>query len=51
MLQRWTSTHSNARIEGLNSLFQAARARRNTATFITMIHLIAAPIQNLLNYI
>ena len=55
ILQRWTSTHNNARIEGLNSLFQAARARargyRNTATFITMIYLIAAPIQNLLNSI
>jgi transposase len=53
ILQRWTSAHNNARIEGLNSLFQAARARargyRNTATFITMIYLIAAPIQNLLN--
>ena len=47
ILLRWTSTHSNARMEGLNGLFQAARARargyRNTATFITMIHLIAAP--------
>jgi transposase len=55
ILQRWTSTHNNARIEGLNSLFQAARARargyRNTATFITMIYLIAAPIQSLLNSI
>jgi transposase len=25
--QRWTSAHSNARLEGLNGLFQAARAR------------------------
>ena len=49
MLQRWTSTHSNARLAGLNSLLQAARSRRNTATLITMIHLIAAPIQSLLN--
>jgi len=51
ILQRWTSTHANARLEGLNGLFQAARARargyRNTATFITMIYLIAAPIGNL----
>ncbi len=43
ILQRWTSTHTNARMEGLNVLFQAARARargyRNTATFITMIYL------------
>ena len=47
--------NSNARIEGLNSLFQAARARargyRNTATFITIIYLIASPIENLLNSI
>jgi transposase len=55
ILQRWTSTHANARLEGLNGLFQAARARargyRNTATFITMIYLIAAPIGNLFNSI
>lgn len=55
ILQRWTSTHSNARIEALNGLFQAARARargyRNTATFITMIYLIAAPLGNLFNSI
>jgi hypothetical protein len=25
--QRWHSNHSNARLEGLNGLFQAARAR------------------------
>ncbi len=55
ILQRWTSTHSNARMEGLNGLFQAARARargyRNTATFITMIYLIAAPLENLFDFI
>ena len=55
ILQRWSSTHSNARLEGLNGLFQAARARargyRNTDTFITMIYLIAAPLGNLLNSI
>jgi len=49
---RWNSGHSNAHLEGLNSLFQAARARargyRNTTTFITMIYLIAAPIDILL---
>lgn len=53
ILQRWTSTYSNARMEGLNSLFQAARARargyRNTQTFSTMIYLIAAPIQFIFN--
>ena len=50
-----TSTHNNARMEGLNGLFEAARARargyRNTATFITMIHLIAAPLGKLFDSI
>ena len=49
ILHRWNSRHSNARLEGLNGLFQAARARargyRNVANFITMAYLIAAPIQ------
>jgi len=53
ILQRWTSTYSNARMEGLNSLFQAARSRargyRNNQTFITMIYLIAAPIRFIFN--
>lgn len=52
ILQRWSSNHSNARLEGLNGLFQAARARargyRNTTTFATMIYLIAAPLGDLL---
>ena len=51
ILQRWMSTHSNARLEGLNGLFQAARAKargyRNTTTFATMIYLIAAPLGDL----
>jgi transposase len=51
ILERWTSTHSNARLEGLNGLFQAARARargyRNTTTFAIMIYLIAAPLGDL----
>jgi transposase len=51
ILQRWTSSHSNARLEGLNGLFQAARARargyRNVTTFATIIYLIAAPLGNL----
>lgn len=50
--QRWTSTFTNARLEGLNSIFQAARARargyRNTDTFITMIYLIASPAASIL---
>ena len=48
IVQRWTSSHSNARLEGLNGIFQAARARargyRNTATFVTIIYLLAAPL-------
>ena len=52
ILQRWTSSHSNARLEGLNGLFQAARARargyRNISTFTTVIYLLAAPLGNLL---
>jgi transposase len=50
--RRWVSYHTNARLEGLNSLFQAAKARargyRKTSTFITMIYLIGAPIQDIL---
>ncbi|MBB4287822.1 ISL3 family transposase [Roseospira goensis] len=49
ILQRWTSGHSTARLEGLNGLFQAARARergyRNATTFTAMIYLIGAPIR------
>jgi transposase len=52
ILQRWTSTHSNARMEALNGLFQAARARargyRNVNTFIAVIYLIAAPLGDIL---
>lgn len=51
VLRRWRSCYTNARLEGLNSLFQAARARargyRNTYNFITMIYLIAAPLGNI----
>ncbi len=52
VLRRWESFLSSARLEGLNGLFQAARARargyRNDANFITMIYLIGAPIADLL---
>jgi len=52
IIQRWTSSHSNARLEGLNGIFQAARARargyRNTATFVTIIYLIAAQLPDIL---
>lgn len=51
ILFRWRSLHTNSRLEGLNGLFQAARARargcRNVANFITMIYLIAGPLGDL----
>ncbi len=47
VMQRWTSTHTNARLEGLNGLFQSARARtrgyRSAGTFIAMTYLIGSP--------
>jgi len=53
ILQRWASSHSNARLEALNGLFQAARARargyRNTATFLTIIYLLGAPLPDIFN--
>ncbi|MCQ3951219.1 MAG: ISL3 family transposase [Planctomycetes bacterium] len=53
IVQRWHSTYTNARLEGLNGLFQAARARargyRNVNTFKTMIYLIGAPLGEILN--
>lgn len=52
ILHRWRSWHTNARLEGFNGLFQAARARargyRNVTTFITMIYLIGAPIGDII---
>jgi len=52
VIRRWTSTYTNARLEGLNSLFQAARARargyRNSQTFITMIYMIASPVASII---
>jgi transposase len=52
ILGRWMSGHNNGRIEALNGIFQAAKVRargyRNDETFISMIYLLAAPIQNLL---
>ncbi len=52
ILARWGNDYTNARLESLNGLFQAARARargyRNINTFITMIYLIAAPIDHIL---
>ncbi|RUM88371.1 MAG: ISL3 family transposase, partial [Thermodesulfatator sp.] len=45
--------YTNARLEALNGIFQAARRRargyRNVKTFITMIYLLAAPLPEILN--
>jgi transposase len=52
IIQRWTSNHSNARLEALNGIFKAARARargyRNSATFATIIYLLAAPLPDII---
>jgi transposase len=52
IIRRWVSGYSNARLEALNGLFQAARARargyRSAATFACIIYLIGAPITELL---
>lgn len=52
VVRRWTSTYTNARLEGLNGLFQAARSRargyRNSDTFMTMIYLISSPAGSIL---
>ena len=52
VVQRWTSTYTNARLEGFNGLFQAARARAreycNTETFMIMVYLIASPAVSIL---
>lgn len=54
ILHRWFSNHSNARLEGLNGIFQAARAKargyRNVFTFMTMIYFIAAPLGDLIKF-
>jgi len=55
ILQRSNSSHSNARLEAMNGIFQAARSRargyRNTATYVTIIYLLGAPLPDLLNSI
>jgi len=52
ILARWASGHNNARIEAFNGIFQAAKCRargyRNDDTFISIIYLLAAPIQYLI---
>ena len=51
VVRRWISGLTNARLEGMNGLFQAARSRargyRNEANFIAMIYLIGSPMGRL----
>lgn len=53
VVRRWLSGLTNARLEGMNGLFQAARSRargyRNEANFIAMIYLIGSPVGRLLD--
>ena len=53
VIRRWLSALTNARLEGMNSLFQGARSRargyRNEGYFITMIYLIGSPVGSLLD--
>ena len=55
VVQRWTSTYTNAHLEGFNGPFQAAPARargcRNADTFVTMIYLIVSPVGSILKSI
>ncbi|WP_280564176.1 transposase [Chromohalobacter sp. 48-RD10] len=53
VVRRWIWALTNARLEGINGLFQAARSRargyRNEANFIAMIYLIGSPVGRLLD--
>jgi transposase len=53
VVRRWISGLTNARLEGMNGLFQAARSRargyRNETNFIAMIYLIGSPVGRLLD--
>ncbi|SDM15907.1 Transposase, partial [Franzmannia pantelleriensis] len=54
VVRRWMSGLTNARLEGMNGLFQAARSRargyRNEANFIAMIYLIGSPVGRMLDH-
>ncbi|CAO0823836.1 hypothetical protein DFAR_3960009 [Desulfarculales bacterium] len=54
ILSRWASNHSNARLEGLNGIFQAAKARvrgyRNVFIFMTIIYFMTAPLEELIKF-
>ncbi|MCW4149211.1 transposase [Halomonas sp. 18H] len=53
VVRRWITGLTNARLEGMNGLFQAARPRargyRNEVNFIAMIYLIGSPVGRLLD--
>ncbi len=54
VVRRWLSGLTNARLEGMSGLFQAARSRargyRNEANFIAMIYLIGSPVGRMLDH-
>ena len=53
VVRRWISGLTNARLEGMNGLFQVDRSRargyRNEANFIAMIYLFCSPLGRMLN--
>lgn len=53
VVRRWISGLTNARLEGINGLFQTARSRargyRNEANLIAMICLVGRPLGRLLD--
>lgn len=53
IVRRWISGLTNARLEGMNGLFQTARSRasgyRNETNFIAMVYLIGSPVGRLLD--
>ncbi|WP_438590656.1 transposase [Halomonas borealis] len=55
VVRRWLSGLTNARLEGMSGLFQAARSRargyRNEANFIAMTYLIGSPVGRMLDHI
>ena len=55
VVRRWISGLTNARLEGMNGLFQAARSRargyRNEANFVAMIYLIGSPVARMIDQV
>lgn len=53
VIRRWASGLTNARLEGMSGLFQAARSRArgywSDSNFITVVYLIGSPMGRLLD--